>query len=81
MAHVGLDLLDYAGKKHLVCVDKWSGFPLYKIQNSTTTQSIINVMETWFNILGWPSKSDLTMVPKKILHINYLPPTTQKATA
>ena len=23
--------------------------------NSTTTQSIINVLETWFNTLGWPS--------------------------
>ena len=55
MAHVGLDLFDYAGKKHLICVDKWSGFPLYKRLNSTTTQSIINVLETWFNILGWPS--------------------------
>ena len=27
MAHVGLDLFDYAGKKHLISVDKWSGFP------------------------------------------------------
>ena len=25
MAHVGLDLFNYAGKKHLICVDKWSG--------------------------------------------------------
>ena len=55
MAHVGLDLFDYAGKKHIICIDKWSGFPLYKRLKSTTTQSIINVLETWFNILGWPS--------------------------
>ena len=55
MAHVGLNLFDYAGKKHWICVDKWSGFPLCKRLNSTTTQSIINVLETWFNILGWPS--------------------------
>ena len=55
MAHVGLDLFDFAGKKHLICVDKWSGYPLYKRLNSTTTQSIINVLETWFNTLGWPS--------------------------
>ena len=26
MAHVGLDLFDYAVKKHLICVDKWSGY-------------------------------------------------------
>ena len=36
MAHMGLDLFDYAGKKHLIYVDKWSGFPLYKRLNSTT---------------------------------------------
>ena len=55
MAHAGLDLFDFAGKKHLICVDKWSGFQLYKWLNSTSTQSIINVLENWFNILGWPS--------------------------
>ena len=43
-AHMGLDLFDYAGKKHLICVDNWSGFPLYIRLNSTTTQSIINVL-------------------------------------
>ena len=53
MAHVGLDLFDYAGKKHLICIDRWSGFPLYKRLTSTSTQS--NVLETWFNILGWPA--------------------------
>ena len=55
MAHVGLDLFDFAGKKHLICVDRWSGFLLYKRLNSTSTQSVINVLENWFNILGWPS--------------------------
>ena len=55
MAHVGLNLFDFAGKKHIICVDRWLGFPLYKILNSTSTQSVINVLETWFNILGWPS--------------------------
>ena len=49
MAHVGLDLFDFAGKKFLICVDKWSGFPLYKKLNTTSTQSVINVLESWFN--------------------------------
>ena len=30
MAQVALDLFDFAGKKHLICVDRWSGFPVYK---------------------------------------------------
>ena len=55
MAHIGQDLFKFAGKKHLVCIDKWSGFPWFKWLNSTSTQSIINVLENWFNILGWPS--------------------------
>ena len=55
MAMVALDLFNYAGKKYLLCVDKWSGFPLFKKLNSTTTQSIINVLESWFNMMGWPA--------------------------
>ena len=27
MSHVGVDLLEFAGKQYLICVDKWSGFP------------------------------------------------------
>ena len=34
---------------------QWSRFPLYKRLNSTSTQSLINILENWFNILGWPS--------------------------
>ena len=55
MAHVGLDLFDFAGKKFLLCVDRWSGFPLYKRLNSTSTQSVLNMLESWFNMLGWPA--------------------------
>ena len=55
MAHVFLNLFDFGGKKHLNFVDRWSGFPLYKRLNPTSTQSVINILEAWFNILGWPS--------------------------
>ena len=64
MAHVGLDLFDFAGKKHIICADRWSGFPLYKRLSSTSTQSVINVLETWFNILGWPSNIRSDGVPR-----------------
>ena len=55
MAHVGLDLFAFGGKQHLLCVDKWSGFPLYKALRSTTSQAVINTLGDWFNVLGWPA--------------------------
>ena len=30
MAHVGLNLFNFASTNHIICVDRWSGFPLYK---------------------------------------------------
>ena len=30
MAHVTVDLFDFAWKKYLLCVARWSSFPLYK---------------------------------------------------
>ena len=29
MQHIGLDLFNYANKDYLICVDHWSGYPLY----------------------------------------------------
>ena len=54
MAHVGVDLFDVAGKSYLICVDKWSGYPVFKQLRSTTSATIINVLYSWFNLLGWP---------------------------
>ena len=28
MNHLGLDLSDFGGKQHLICVDHWSGYPM-----------------------------------------------------
>ena len=55
MAHVGVDLFEFSGKQYIVCVDKWSGFPVYKMLNSVTTRAVIAILEDWFNILGWPT--------------------------
>ena len=54
MAHVGVDLFDFSGKSHLVCVDRWSGNPMFAVLTSTTTTSIIKTLQSWFNVLGWP---------------------------
>ena len=31
MQHVGLNLFSYGGKQYLICVDHWSGYPLYSL--------------------------------------------------
>ena len=31
MQHVGLDLFPFGGKQYLICVDHWSGYPLYSV--------------------------------------------------
>ena len=54
MAKVSVDLFNHAGKSHLVCIDRWSSFSLYKKLTSLSTQSVINILSDWFNILGWP---------------------------
>ena len=36
MQHVGLDLFSYGGKQYLICVDHWSGYPLYALLRSLT---------------------------------------------
>ena len=54
MAHIGIHLFNFSGKSHLVCVDRWSGYPMFEALGSTSTASIIKTLQSWFNILGWP---------------------------
>jgi len=55
MAKVGLDLFECNGGTYLICVDRWSGFPLYHRLRAQTVQAVINILETWFNVMGWPA--------------------------
>jgi hypothetical protein len=55
MQHIGLDMCEYGGKHYLVCVDHWSGFPLFQHMKSLSAKSICDQLRNWFNILGWPS--------------------------
>ena len=55
MQHVGLDLFTYGNKQHLICVDHWSGYPLYSQLRSLSSDAIISIIINWFNILEWPS--------------------------
>ena len=53
--HVGLDLFSFGGKSFLICVDHWSSYHLYHALRFLSLDSIITVLTTWFNTLGWPS--------------------------
>ena len=54
MAHVGTDLFNFGVGKYLVCVDQWSGYPLFRKLTSTSAASIIKTLSECFNLLGWP---------------------------
>ena len=54
LSHVGLDMFEFRGNQHIMCVDQWSGYPLYQKMASTTSASVIKVLTVWFNTLGWP---------------------------
>ena len=36
LSHVGLDMFEFGGNQHIVCVDQWSECPLYQKMTSTT---------------------------------------------
>ena len=55
MQHFGLDLFSLGGKHFLICVDHWSGYPLYSILRSLSSDTIISILSSWFNLFGWPS--------------------------
>ena len=55
MQHVGLDLFSFGGKQYLICVDHWSGYPLYSALRSLSSEAITSILSSWFNLLGWPT--------------------------
>ena len=55
MQHVGLYLFSFGTKQYLICVNHWSGYPLYSPLRSLSSDAIISTLSSWFNILGWPS--------------------------
>ena len=58
---IGLDLLSFGGNNYLICVDHWSGYPLYQLLRSLTSDAILKVLTHWFNLFGWPSSTHLNM--------------------
>ena len=59
MQHVGLDLFSFGGMDYLICVDHWTGYPLYQLLCSTTSDSVTRCLSSWFNLLGWSYLSEV----------------------
>ena len=39
-----------AARSYLVCVDHWSGYPLYQLLRSLTSDAVLQVLSFWFNM-------------------------------
>ena len=50
-----LDFFNYANKDYLICVDQWSGYPFYHHLRSLSSEAVLKVLTSWFNLFGWPS--------------------------
>ena len=50
MQHIGLDLFNYANKDYLI-----SGYPFYHHLRSLSSDAVLKVLTSWFNLFGWPS--------------------------
>lgn len=48
-----MDLFDINGGKYLVCVDKYSGMPLYERIPGEDTHNVVTMLEKFFVWFGW----------------------------
>ena len=58
MEMLGLDIGQFAGTKYLICVDRYSGYPLVgKLGKSSSTQEVIKLMQGWFRTFGYAKRA------------------------
>ena len=54
MEMLGLDVGQYAGTKYLICVDRYSGYPLVgKLGKTSSTKEVIRLIQGWFRTFGY----------------------------
>ena len=66
MQHVGLDLFSFGNREFLICVDHWSGYPIYSHLRSLSTTSVISTLTSWFNLFGGPPLLEATVDPNSV---------------
>mgnify|MGYP003320628885 CR=1 FL=1 len=58
MEMIGLDIAMYAGIKYLICVDRYSGYPLVgKLGKTSSTKEIIKMIQGWFRTFGYAKRA------------------------
>ena len=58
MEALGLDLMQFGGVKYLVCVDRYSGYPLvHKMGKSSSTKEVIKALSGWFRTFGYAKRA------------------------
>ena len=58
MEMIGLDIAMYAGIKYLICVDRYSGYPLVgKLGKTSSTKEIIKLIQGWFRTFGYAKRA------------------------
>ena len=55
MRHVGTDLFDAIGKKWIVLVDRYSGYPWMQQLKRTDAATVTGQLSSWFTEYGWPT--------------------------
>ena len=58
MEMLGLDIGQYAGIKYLICVDRYSGYPLVgKLGKTSSTKEVIKLVQGWFRTFGYAKRA------------------------
>ena len=54
MEAIGIDLAKCGDDNYLICIDRYSGFPMVERLKRTESQDIIKQLQLWFNNYGYP---------------------------
>ena len=58
MTALGLDMMQYGGVKYLICVDRYSGYPLvHKTGKTSSTKEVIKALSGWFRTFGYAKRA------------------------
>ena len=58
MEMIGLDIGQFSGTKYLICVDRYSGYPLVgKLGKTSSTKEVIKMIQGWFRTFGYAKRA------------------------
>ena len=58
MEMIGLDIAMYAGIKYLICVDRYSGYPLVgRLGKNSSTDAVVKALQGWWRTFGYSKRA------------------------